>query len=96
MVRDHRLANGLRDEDQLATWERFQHQGGQVAILAKKQQIPLVQGVSYVFAVSIDNVGVGDYGDPVVFAAFGGFDSVHAEAAGETRDTPENAFKGLA
>ena len=54
-----------------------------------------MEGVGYILAVGVDNVWIGDYGNPVVFASFRGFDSVHAETAGETRDTPENTLKGF-
>ena len=43
----------------------------------------------------LDDVGVGEDGDPVVLPAFGRFDAVHAEAAGEAGDTAEDGFEGF-
>lgn len=54
-----------------------------------------MEGVGDIFTISVDNVRVGDNGDPVISASFRGLDPVHAETSGKARDTTENAFKGL-
>jgi len=43
----------------------------------------------------LNDVGIGKNWDPVVLAALGGFDAVHAETAWETGDTTKDGFKGL-
>lgn len=96
LVRDGGFANGLRNEDLLAFGEGLEHEGGQVAVLAEQEQVLLVQRVDDVLGVVLDDVRVGEDGDPVVLAALGRLDAVHTEAAGQTGDTTEDGFERLA
>ena len=55
-----------------------------------------MQRVDHVFRVVLHHVGIGQDRDPIVLAALGRLDSVHAEAAGETRYTAEDGLEGFA
>lgn len=52
-----------------------------------------MQCVDHIFGVVLDNVGVGKNRDPVVLAALGGFDAVHAETTRKTCDTTKDRFE---
>jgi hypothetical protein len=92
-VGDNCLADSLGDKNLFALWEGLQHKSCEVAIFAEEEKVLLVQGVDYVLRVVFHNVGISEDGDPVVLAAFGGFDSIHGETTWETGNTTKDGFE---
>jgi hypothetical protein len=85
----------LRTEHHLAPRERPEHEGSEVAVFSEKEEVLLVQRVDDVLRVVLDDVGIGEDGDPVAIAALRSLDAVHWETTGKTGDTAEHRLESL-
>jgi hypothetical protein len=94
-VGDDGLADGLRTEDHFAARERPQHERREVSILSEEEQVLLVQRVDDVLRVVLDDVGIGEDGDPVPVVSLGRLETVHGEASREAGDAPEDGLGSL-
>lgn len=52
-----------------------------------------MKGVHHIFRVTLNDVGVGQYGYPVVLPTFRCLDTIHAETSGQAGDTTEDRLK---
>lgn len=95
LVRYDCLTHSLRDKNLFTLREGLKHECGQVSVLTKEEEILCVQCIDNVLRVVFDDVRVGKDRDPVVLAALGGLDTVHAETTGETGNTAKDGFESL-
>lgn len=54
-----------------------------------------MQSIDDILRVMLYNIGVGEDGDPVALATFGGLDAIHGETSGETGDSTEYRLECL-
>ena len=81
LIGDNRLAHGLGAEHHLALRECFKHERGEVPILAKEEQVFLVECIDNILRVVLDDIRVGEDGYPVAVLRFWCLDAVHAETS---------------
>ncbi len=86
-----RLALRVGREGNLHVGKVFEHQRGQVSILAERQQILLVQRVDIIDRVVFNDLLVDEQRDRLVGRA----DAIHAKTAGQARHGAKQRFKRL-